>query len=731
MLGHRTRGYPTRAQALLGLILAVLAAPPAGAQDVELETIVVTALRRDESLQSVASSVSAVSGNFIDELGAREIREIMGLFPGLAIVSGWDTKYVLRGVSMDTWEEQRPATATYVDETPITNSASIVFTRDSSPYLIDMDRVEVLRGPQGTLFGSSSMGGAIRYITRRPSMSRSEGWIQVGATTTEHGSPGWSTSGMFNVPLQEGTLALRGVGYYEMLGGYIDNLSTGVDDVNEHRLYGGRLALQWQPNDRLTSVARIVYQRQDSDGTDQRDLDDPPYSQSRQTDESDREWRAVVSVDVDYDTSIARVHSTTSWMKNDINSPFDVSDWLELMVGLQNPVTMVNGQQTEDFVQEFRVESAEAGHWDWLAGLFYQHRDNVFTQSFPAPGFDEQTGGAAAEFDYPDNLYVTRMEQPVEEIAGYGEVGWRPAERWRVSAGARWFRFQREERERADGLLNGGPSDRRGRATETDVAPRFAVSYRPNDDRTYYAVASNGYRPGGPNLPPPAGLGCDADLAELGYDRPPLSFESDELWNYEIGARQSWRDGRLSLAGAVYRIDWSRIQYLIVLDCSWGFAQNAGDARNDGIELEVSYVPTAGVELRLAGSYVDAKIRQPALGTTTEAGDPLPGVPDLTGSLSAQWQFLNGPSFSASAHALWTYVAGRPTSPTDITIRSMDAYDTLDLRLQIDGYRWVAALSAENVFDDDGIVFVMDNLIARTVTTVRPRTLRLTLRYDF
>lgn len=727
----RKEGQSTRLSLAPVLVITAITAQTAAAQDQELETIVVTASRRLEQLQTSASSVSAISGDFLTEHGARDIREVMAAVPGLAIVSGIDTKYIVRGVSTDVWEELRPATAEYLDETPITNPGAWTGALDTLPYLIDMDRVEVLRGPQGTLFGSSSMGGTVRYMTRRPSLDQAEGWVEAGVSATTHGSPGWSGQGMFNAPLQAGVLALRGVGFYELQGGYIDNLSTGVDDVNEYRLYGGRLALEWRPNDRFTAIARLNYQDQTNDGHGWHDLDDPPYSQSRQGDETSTAERLVANVDIDYVMTAVALHSTTSWTSYDATMRTDLTDYMLLVEGLVNPLTAANQQDTEEFTQELRLESRDTERYDWLAGLYFQNRDSSYAQDFPAPGFDAQTGGAAAAFGYPDNLYVLEIAQPVDEYAAYGEAGWRPSATWRVAAGARWFRFEREEHEVADGYWNGGPTDRRGEATESDVSPRLSASYTPSDDRTYYAVISNGYRPGGPNLAEWSAGNCDADLAEIGYDSAPSDFKSDELWNYEIGARRMYQDGRLSVAGAVYRIDWSDIQTLVFLDCGWGFVQNAGEARNDGVELELSYQPASDVDLRLAGGYVDARLEGPIAGRGGKSGDPIPGVPDVTGSLSAAWRFYEGGAFSATIRGLWSYVGERYTASDESVRLRMDAYDVLNLRLQIDGNRWSAAFMADNVFDDDGIVHLEDNAVNAYEVPVRPRTLRLTVRYDF
>ena len=280
-------------------------------------------------------------------------------------------------------------------------------------------------------------------------------------------------------------------------------------------------------------------------------------------------------------------------------------------------------------------------------------------------------------------------------------------------------------------VLERRPDRPPGEATESDVSPRLSASYTPSDDPTYYAVISNGYRPGGPNLAQWSAGNCDADLAELGYDSAPSDFKSDELWNYEIGARRMYQDGRLSVAGAVYRIDWSDIQTLVFLDCGWGFVQNDGEARNDGVELELSYQATSDIDLRLAGGYVDARLESPIAGRGGKAGDPIPGVPDLTGSLSAGWRFFNGSSFSATIRGLWSYVGERYTASDESTRLRMDAYDVLNLRLQIDGDRWDAAFMADNVFDDDGIVYVENNVVNAYEVPVRPRTLRLTVRYSF
>ena len=730
MVGSMEFGCTTHWPWIAGIAILALVPCIGTAQEPELETIIVTASRRAEPLLTESSSVSAVSGRFIDDFGVHDIREVMTSVPGLGVVSNWDTKYTLRGVSTDTWEEARPATAEYVDETPITNPGSFFWVLDSPPYLIDMDRVEVLRGPQGTLFGASSMGGTIRYLTRRPAMDVVETRVEIGSSGTSHGEMGYSASGMFNAPVQEGVLALRGVAFYDQLGGYIDNLATGEDDVNDTELSGGRLALDWRPNDEFTAIARVNYQRVANGGKDGHDLDGPAHSQSRVMDESSDAERLITSLDIDYELSSVALHSTTSWASYEATSRGDLTDYMFVTSGLVNPLSVVNGQDTQDFIQEIRVESRNTERFDWLAGVYYQHRDNTYSQDFPAPGFDAQTGNAAADFGYPDNLYVLDIEQPVDEIAGYGEFGWHPADRWRLSVGARWFQFDRTEHEQADGYWNGGPTDRKSDASESGVSPRYSIAYTPSDDSTYYAVISNGFRPGGPNLPPWSAGDCEADLAAIGYDSVPLEFSSDELWNYEIGARKAFLDGRLNLAGAIYRIDWDDIQSQVFIDCGWSFMENTGKARNDGVELELSYQPTPDLDLRFAGGYVDAKLESTLPGTSASSGDQLPGVPDLTGNLSASWRFYTGGMYSASVRGMWSYVGDRYTRFDDSRQR-MDAYDVLDLRMQIDGDRWGAAFMLNNVLDDDGVVYVEDSVLGNYEVTIKPRTWRFTLQYAF
>jgi iron complex outermembrane receptor protein len=513
-------------------------------------------------------------------------------------------------------------------------------------------------------------------------------------------------------------------------GGYIDNLEYDDDDVNDHVQSGVRLALQWQPNDRFTAVARVLLQRQAYGGADMHELDDPHQSQTRVLNEAAIATRFLANVDIAYEFDTATLHSTTSWNDDQGKFRLDVTDWMFNVLGIPVPARSETMRDTKDLTQEVRIESRDRERFDWLAGVFYQHRDNVYSQNFPAPGFDELFGGAAADFGYPDNLYATNVPTPGEELAAYGELGWRPDGYWRFAAGARWFRMDRREHEQADGFLNGGPTDRLEEATETGVSPRATLSYAPSPERTYYAVASKGFRSGGPNLPVGGEWGfCDADLAALGYDSLPVSYSSDELWNYEIGARQTLQEGRLSLAGTVYRIDWSRIQTLVYLQCGWGFIQNAGDARNEGIEFELSYRATAGLDLRLAASYVDARLLQPAPGSISNPGDALPGVPDLTGGLSATWQFYSGKTFSASLYGLWSYVGERSTGSLTSSRQRLDAYDLLNLRLQLAGQRWSAALSVDNVFDEDGVLYLWNDSAFRAEYTTRPRTLRLTVRY--
>ena len=700
-----------------------------------LEEIIVTATRREADVQSVPLSVHVITEEALARLGATGFADYALTVPGMSFTDGGTggEKQTIRGISTNTWFDINSATAVYLDEVPITNAGGPIgppFNPD--PMLVDVKRIEVLRGPQGTLFGASAMGGAIRIITNEPNLSETEGFVDGTVTSTKDGEFGFGLHGMFNLPLNDGRAGIRAVGYHRDLGGYIDNVSNGQRNVNNKELSGVRLSGTVLLSDNASLTGRIVYQDRQSDGLDHEESDEDPRKQSRLEEPREDEW-VNYNLVLDFDLGWSSLISSTSFLDRTVDVQADLSALLNLFFGVSNPLRVVNKEQVNEFVQEVRLVSSGDSRFNWLAGIFYQDQDQDLNQDFPSPGFDALTGGLASMFGPPDILFVGRSNFTLEQVALYGELSYRFTDRLEFSMGARWFNIDRDFNADNTGLLFVmGQVSESGSASESGVTPKFSLSYETSENLTLYGTAAEGFRPGGVN--PPEGSTapeCIAELAALGLSEFPISYDSDSLWSYELGAKARWLDGRVQLNTAVYHIDWSGMQTSKLLDCGVGLRENAGAADSDGIEFELVSRPVDSVDIILAASYNKAELSEDVPNLGGSAGDRIPGVPRFTANLGVSYYFPAFGDREAFIHGDYRYVSNS-FSEFDRTIsRELPSYSIANFRVGLSTEQWSTALFIKNIFDERGVLFVNDNILGQWVTATRPRTVGVSTNWRF
>lgn len=703
--------------------------------DTDIEEIIVTATRREQALQTVPLSVHVLTEDEIARLGATEFAGYARTVPGLSFTDGGTggEKQTIRGISANPWFEVNNGTAVHLDEVPITSAGGTTgppFNPD--PVLFDINRIEVLRGPQGTLFGAGSMGGAIRIITNQPDTDQFAAGVDTLLTSTTDGEIGYGLSGMVNAPLSDGRAALRAVAFQRDLGGFVDNVLTGQDDVDNRNISGVRLAGKFAISDNASVTGRIHYQDRTSDGKTSQEPASGERQQSRIAEPIDDNWtnyNIVFDVGLDWGNLI----SSTSYMDRTVENSADVSGFLTAFFGLDNPLTSMNKEVINEFVQEIRLVSASDLSFDWLVGAFFQDQDQNVNQDFPSPGFDALTGGLASMFGPPDNLFVRRENFSLEQFALYGEIAFQFANRFELTAGGRWYDIDRNYTADNRGLLFVmGQLQESFSTGESGVIPKAGINFTASEQITLYGVVSAGFRPGGIN--PPGAImepSCAMELEALGFTSTPTSYESDSLVNYEAGARFQLPGGRTRINAAAYHIDWSDMQSMRFLFCGTGFFENAGKAQSNGIEFEMSSRFSDAFDYSIAASFNEAELTENAQNFGGMDGDRLPGVPEFTASANANYQFNAIGNKTPTLGLDVQYVGSSYMDFNSATSSKIPSYTVANLRLALQADGWTAAVFAHNLFDEAGLLFVNDNILGQWSTPIRPRTVGISLNWQF
>jgi outer membrane receptor protein involved in Fe transport len=698
-----------------------------------LEEVIVTATRREVNVQSVPLSVHVITGDDLTRMGATSFADYGRTVPGLSFtdVGNGGEKQTIRGISTDTWVDVNPTTAVYLGEVPVTNPGGTGAPYHPDPMLIDIARIEVLRGPQGTLFGSSAMGGAIRIITNEPNLSETQGFVGAMVSTMKDGGSGYEFHGMFNVPFSDGRAGIRAVGYHRDAAGYIDNVSNGEKDVNNNETSGIRMSGTVLLSDKVSLTGRIVYQERQSDGTDMEEPGDGPRKQSRIKEPNQDEWvnyNLVVNADLGWGS----LTSSTSFLDRTIDTTGDVSAILELFFGINNPLWVINEDDINEFIQEVRIVSNDNNRVNWLAGVFYQDQDYDFNQDFSSPGFDELTGGLASTFGPPDKLFVTRNNFTLDQLALYGELLYPLTESLEFTAGLRWFKIDRDFSTENTGLLFRGTPLASGSARESGVTPKFSLSYVAGDNLTLYGTAAQGFRAGGINPPQAANEpGCALELEALGFAEFPISYDSDSLWSYELGSKARMLDGRLQLNTALYHIDWSDMQTSKLLNCGAGLIENAGAVDSDGIEFELIAHPLEGLDIILTTAFNRAELSEDVPNLGGSVGDRIPGVPRLTANVGFSYYFKVFSGYEAFISSDYQYVGDSYNAFDRSNSIKLPSFSLANFRIGLNTKHWSSALFINNAFDERGILFVNENILGTWVGATPPRTIGVSTTWRF
>jgi iron complex outermembrane recepter protein len=739
-------GFSSRQHLITGAAAAVLAttsfgaaaraqdAPRRPAPSTELTEVLVTAEKRVERLQDIAAAVSVLSASELERTGASNIRDFATSLPSVTIVpiENSTTKIVIRGVSTgNNYEATTTATGLYLDDVPMASSYG---SGGAELTTTDLKRVEVLRGPQGTLYGAGSEGGTVKYLTNEPNAAALEGSVAVSGSRTA-GSGEYGIEGVLNLPLVQDRFAVRLVAYHRDADGYIDNVRTGEQEVNFAEITGGRASARWTPTDRLTVSLLGAYQRSDLGTSNWVDMTSslvPLAGDLKQSlsvvPEPARVRSKLGSFRIDYDLGWATFTSATSL--TNFRRAETIDDTFFLLGSLTRAfvpgtrsLSEVFSTQDKGLYEEIRLASpAEDSRFKWVLGLFYRDYKLDARRPLapdPFPGF------------FALDLIAN---QKFRDIAGFGQASYDLTDQLEVTLGGRLTHATNYYGQTLTGLFINprspttpivSPSER---SSETHFSPKAEITYRPAEGKLFYALVSEGFRAGGPNTSYPAPIPAV-----------PETYLRDSVWNYEVGAKTAWLNGRLVVNAALFDLEIKRLQLVTTIP-GFGlpYIANAGKARSKGVELEVRANLATGLQLSGNATYDDATFLDPAPALrVTTPGTRIPQVPKWTYTGAVDYSRSLGGGVEGYAHLDFRHVGDTVSLLVNGTAPAvvLPSYEILNARVGLVHGDTSLAVFLENLTNERAKLQAIrvdgTTPAGLRVVIARPRTIGVKLAQQF
>jgi iron complex outermembrane receptor protein len=726
---------------------AFAAEAPPSQDTTTVNEVVVTAEKKTEILRDVPMSISALPQDQLEKQVDRSFTDFSALVPGLVVqeTQPGDARLTLRGLNSG---GVAATVGVYVDDSPFGSSSGLVngavLAGDFDTF--DMKRIEVLRGPQGTLYGANTEGGVLKFVTNAPNPTYFSSAFETGYDSVTHGGSGWDVSGMINVPLGD-TAALRIVAYHDALPGWVNNVGTHQKDINAGDKDGGRISFLWKPVDSLSIRLTAFDQEIHTGGSATVDVDPVTlkpvfggFTQDRLISEPNQyryqNFNALVSWSLPGGMSLV---SSTSYSINHTFSRSDASGDVQGAIpdagapGGFDYITLQDevGGAGADFdnrvnvnktTEELRLSSGPSDRVEWTVGGFVTRETGSIVQAINV--FDPGTGAILQP-----NLEVATVGSTYKEYAGFGNVTVKFGPAFDVQVGGRWSHNSQVGAEFIDETNLGGglvrfsvPSSES--VFNFSVAPRWHI----DANNMLYGRIASGYTPGGPNvLPPNVPPGT------------PFTYKSDSTVNYEIGLKGNTPDQHFSYDVAVFLIDWKDIQLFEEVN-NVGINGNGGTARSMGGEATFTWVPIEGLNLVASGSYTDAHLTSDAPGVNGHNGDQLPWTPKFQGTLDGEYDWSLTGDLRAFVGGTVAYVGDRVTdfaAPPGALLgrRGVPDYTTTGLRAGVDRNRWRLEVYGKNLGDERGIT----NLSAqgailglnRSAGYIQPQTFGVVLSAKF
>ncbi len=762
-----------------GALAQTAAPPPAGPVPTsQLEEIVVTASKRASTIQETPLSISAVSGQDILDRGITDFNSIAATTPGVSLKSSGpgQTEFELRGLTSSGGSS--PTVGFYLDDTPLTAPATAQNGKVViDPNVYDLNRVEVLRGPQGTLYGSGSEGGTIKIITNQPDLTKIDASAQTILSGTDGGGFNHGENAMVNIPFADGTAALRIVGSEAYTSGWIDRIvlapgtfpvaqnfgapggppagtirgnvagqpvSEDHGGVNDAELLGTRISLLWKPNDRLTITPMIFYQRIAQGAPNTFDSDPGTLAHYEAFDEAEPVSDRFIlwSLTANYKFDDFDVTSITSKWNREENITQDESENIQWALGFPSlylpdglgAAAITEADYSKQFSEEFRITSSGDTRFKWLVGSFYSSFESDWDLVSTIPGLINQGFGTS-------DLIGQTQPYRVTQTAAFGEASYNITDQLKLTTGLRWYSYQSLFSIAESGFV--GPTGNNSyfyqRNSENDEGfnPKFDLSYDVDKDLMVYASATKGFRPGGGNQPiptnPNTGLGsaCLAALEAFGKTAAPSGYAPDSVWSYETGEKAKLLDNRVTVDSDFYYENWTGVQQEIALSCGFPYFDNTGKARIYGSEVEVHAVIMPGLVATASGAYTDAHLTESSTATGLSSGARLQDVPTWTASAQLSYSTDLTDTIGLGVHLENDYVGTRRDA-TFSPVNDLPAYDLTNLRIGLETETWTSYLFANNLFDKKAWIADNNSLSINLPTFNRVATNQpLTVGVDF
>ena len=679
------------------------------------EDVTVTAMKRDETVSKTPVSIAAPTGEVLRERGVENIEQVAANVAGFSVqnLGPGQSQISMRGVSSGQVARDQPGpkeeVGTYLDESVI---SLLLFTPDID--LFDMNRVEVLRGPQGTLFGSGSLSGAVRYISNQPELSVSKYFGEITGSTIGGGGQGGNAKVGFNAPLSN-TTALRVAAYYDRLAGWMDAVQPDLStkrNVNSGERTGFRAALTIAPDENLTITPRLVYQTVKMDGWNRIDIYNilgNPFTTTRpkvtlgdrqlftQINEPYNDRFLLGDLNIRYNFGDVALTSITSYIQRDIDVVRDAGALTSSITGgdfgLPEKVYTLNAPlddhtTAKGWTEELRFSGGK-DRFRWVAGGFYSDAKKTYGQNLPVGGYEalEPAGTTFANTRTvapKDSLFFSDLSYKTRQFAFFGEGTFAATEKFSLTAGLRYYNYKDDKAQIFDGLFGAGadgkPQSTPGTTKADGVAPRFIASYKVTDSTTLNAQASKGFRLGGINDPLNVNLCTAQDKITFGGQP---GFKDETAWNYEIGSKSRILGGRGSFNASAFYIDIKDLQVVVTAgSCSSRLVYSVPKARSIGGELEFALALSDRFDFAISGGYHDSTLRSTLTSTNPdgtvsvisgiESGKRLPSVPKFEAALAATYQQPIDQAFTGYVTGTYQHIGSRFTQVGDDLLGTLD-----------------------------------------------------------
>lgn len=729
--------------------LGLIASAPAWAQDAApasgdpaktLDTIVVTAGKLKESVREIAGSVSAVTDQQLQDIGAQSLADYIQRTPGVVFNNYQPgvSHVVMRGIATSSGNVQgQPTTGYFLNEVPLTEPGWTIAIPDIDAF--DLNRVEVLRGPQGTLFGSSSMGGAINYVANVADSSGFDAAAEATVSQTKNADVGYSAKAMVNLPIKEDLLAVRAVAQYRDAPGFLDNIGTGKKGSNSSTVEGGRLSVVLTPSEGTTLTWLSLLQNTDSDDNSYRIVGLGDLERRTALPEFTNTKVAVHSLRLDQDLGVADLTALLSYQKKQQDWRFDYTPVrgaynADLGLDLTAPLYIASGGESRGKSIELRLSSKPGGRIDWLVGGMYFDSDKSLYETLGAQGaagaFDRSPlyGPGSGAVIAPDgeifNGFGTRLSG--SEAALFGEASLHLNEQWKLTVGGRLFRNKVRTTTTQEGFSTypGAPIVSTQQTEEDGFNPKVSLTWQATADVMVYGLVSEGFRFGEPNT------------AGLSTYPVPSGSKSDSLINYELGTRTRWAGGRLLLDATLFYVDWKDIQLRLQTPDFFNYASNGGKAYSRGVELSATWRPVDAFDWQASATWQHARLDEDLLILyygTAPAGSQLPGSADWTVSnlLTYHFDARFDPTLSLSHQYVGGGISDLNSAVPGVTPNRQGNYNLFDLRYRMTFGTTDVTLFGSNLTDKRGITRSVTETNGIGEGLVRPRTYGLTVHWRY